>query len=231
MKVMNEWETVAYLLDTKSGISRYGDGELKLCTGRSAKSQKWNPQIQSRLQLILKSPILHHLVGIPRIENRNDFPTEEKAKFWNRYDRGIYHHLYHPFLTYGSSFITRPDTSAAIDCPAFFIEIKKLWEGRRVLVVQGTGTGFLKDPELLSGCENYRVIHGPKRDAFSEYDAMFRLIQSNLPTDGIVLLSLGPTATILAYDLAKEGILALDLGHLGQFYGKVHPKSTGTNYE
>jgi hypothetical protein len=30
----------------------------------------------------------------------------------------------------------------------------------------------------------------------------------------IVLMALGPIATIMAYDLAKLGILAIDIGHL-----------------
>ena len=31
--------------------------------------------------------------------------------------------------------------------------------------------------------------------------------------DDLVLIALGPTATVLAYDLSKENIWALDMGH------------------
>lgn len=34
----------------------------------------------------------------------------------------------------------------------------------------------------------------------------------------IICIILGPTATVLAYDLAKEGYQALDLGHIVKAY-------------
>ena len=34
----------------------------------------------------------------------------------------------------------------------------------------------------------------------------------------MILIALGPTATVLAYDLAKQGYWALDIGHLDLEY-------------
>ena len=39
----------------------------------------------------------------------------------------------------------------------------------------------------------------------------YRLKQE--PKDTLILFALGPTATVLAFDLAKEGYQALDMGH------------------
>ena len=36
----------------------------------------------------------------------------------------------------------------------------------------------------------------------------------NLHSGELILIALGPTATVLAYDLNKRGIRALDIGHL-----------------
>ena len=36
--------------------------------------------------------------------------------------------------------------------------------------------------------------------------------------DKLILIALGPTATVLAYDLAKEGYWAIDIGHLDLEY-------------
>ena len=33
-------------------------------------------------------------------------------------------------------------------------------------------------------------------------------------TDSIILIALGPTATVLAYDLSKRGYQAIDVGHI-----------------
>ena len=70
MPVMTEWQTIEWLIENRGSISRYGDGELKLCTGRAAKSQPASPVIRERLCQILKQPIGNHLVGIPRVTDR-----------------------------------------------------------------------------------------------------------------------------------------------------------------
>ena len=37
----------------------------------------------------------------------------------------------------------------------------------------------------------------------------------------LLLISLGPTATVLAYDLSQSGNLALDIGHITNMYDKL----------
>jgi hypothetical protein len=39
--------------------------------------------------------------------------------------------------------------------------------------------------------------------------------------DKLILIALGPTATVLAYDLAKKGYQAIDIGHLPSCYEVV----------
>ncbi len=56
-------------------------------------------------------------------------------------------------------------------------------------------------------------ILGPERDAFLKYE---QIMEAVLKTDPgrLVLIAMGPTATVLAYDLAKMGYQALDIGHI-----------------
>lgn len=44
------------------------------------------------------------------------------------------------------------------------------------------------------------------------------MVKENISENTLVLISLGPTATVLAYDLAMEGIQALDIGQLDNEY-------------
>ena len=46
------------------------------------------------------------------------------------------------------------------------------------------------------------------------------------PKDRLMIVVLGPTATVLAYDLAKAGYQALDIGHLGKAYDWLKRKET-----
>ena len=57
---------------------------------------------------------------------------------------------------------------------------------------------------------------GYSTNGFSHYDDMLKAITTHVEPkdDKLILLSYGPTATILAYDLAKLGYQAVDIGHL-----------------
>lgn len=47
---------------------------------------------------------------------------------------------------------------------------------------------------------------------------MLQAIKDHVSKDRLILLSYGMTATVLAYDLAKLGYWAVDLGHLDLEY-------------
>ena len=227
MQIMDEYQTIRYLLTNRASIARYGDGELKLCLGKSAKSQRADKDMQMRLLDILKHPDKGNcVVGIPRIYAKEDSGrmTERKWSFWCNYATKGFLALYDTTKMYGSAFITRPDTNAGIDCKEYYDELKSIWKDRDVLVMHGEGTGFLKRMSLLDGARSYNIIHGPIRDAFTYHKLLMKGLMDNSTNKSVILLSLGPEATVLAYDLAMAGRQALDLGHLGMFYAHIHPK-------
>ena len=53
----------------------------------------------------------------------------------------------------------------------------------------------------------------PNENAFEKYGQILGAVKKQ-DKGRLVLLALGPTATILAYDLAKEGFRAVDIGHI-----------------
>lgn len=64
----------------------------------------------------------------------------------------------------------------------------------------------------LNGAKSIRRILCPAENAFSKYEEIIESVGKE-SKDTLILLALGPTATVLAYDLAMEGYQALDLGH------------------
>ncbi len=50
------------------------------------------------------------------------------------------------------------------------------------------------------------------------YDEILSAVKQYADANTLVLISLGPTATVLAYDLAMAGIQALDIGQLDNEY-------------
>lgn len=73
---------------------------------------------------------------------------------------------------------------------------------------------------MLDNAERIYRILGPAKDAFDYREellkAVISLIEKN--TNVLVLLALGSTATVLAAELSKRGIQAIDIGHLDICY-------------
>lgn len=198
-----------------ASIARYGDGELKLCLGRNACAQEHNSIIAGRLRQILLESSAPCLVGIPR---PTKLMSAQKQIFWEPYTKLPYTALFSPKIQYVSSFITRPDSAPGIYNEAYFEDIKLLWEDRNVVLVNGSNRPLDKDITIFENC-TYRRLEVFSQNAFEEYRTLFNLCLKE-PKDTLFVLAAGPTATVLAYDLAKEGYQALDLGHIGMFYAR-----------
>lgn len=187
-------------------LARYGDGELKLALGRDCISQVAYPQLAIELKQVLhaKSPVLPCIPA----------PKNAKGESWARFATAGYLALYDPAATYGSAFITRPDSAPWIDTPEYWARVTDLWRGKDVHLVAGTERSLRAS--MLAEAASVTEI----RDEVSHRDAYARIdeIEERIGTPaGRVLLCLGPTATVLAARLAKKGIHALDLGHIGMF--------------
>lgn len=214
--VLSEWATLQAAADGVS-LSRFGDGELKICQGRDAKSQQHHPELSAALCRILMDKAGPCLPCIPR-----DVRGGPKAKFWRHYltDRAILR-LYRPGATYGSAFVTRPDSAPAIDVPDYWAQVRLLWEGRDVVLVRGSGKSLTA--QRLPGARSVHEIVGPVQHAWKARKELFGQLRGERRR---VILCLGATATVLAWQLAQEGVHALDLGHIGMFTKRIGQDGT-----
>ena len=99
------------------------------------------------------------------------------------------------------------------DCELIVKKLKQLFKDRDVLIVEGENTRFGLGNELLSLAKKVSRILCPPKNAYKIYNKILERIEQENKNQ-LVLLALGPTATILAYDLAKEGYQAVDIGHM-----------------
>ena len=72
--------------------------------------------------------------------------------------------------------------------------------------------------DLFDGASSIKRILCPSVDAFSCYDLIISTILSNVNKSSLLIIALGHTATVLAYDLSKLGFQAIDLGHVDVEY-------------
>jgi len=203
-EVVSEWVTLAAVINGRS-LARYGDGELNLCRGGSAKLQQFHPELGARLRGILRDAG-ECAVAIPNV--RSETP---KAPFWSKYLSAV--ELLEPSHRYYSSFVTRPDSAPWIDTPEYWDALQNLWLGYDVTLVRGSEKSLTAAD--MVGARVTEVI-APARQAWDEYPSLLERIG----TPARAILCLGPTATVLAVDLCAKGVHAIDLGHCGMFLRK-----------
>lgn len=207
-RVLSEGRTLELALAGRS-IARFGDGELKLALGASAKSQVGHPELAKALKAVLRE------VGgpcLPCIPNIDTHPRGPKEPFWSAYRSSRYTTLYEPKAVYGSAFVTRPDSAPAIDTAEYWEAVIDLWRGKDVVLVRGSEKSLTA--ERLVGAHGVREIVGPRQHAWAEHREIFAQLKHETRP---VLMCLGATATVLAHRLSHEGVHALDLGHIGMF--------------
>ena len=209
--VLGESETLDLMVSGRS-IARYGDGEFAIAEDRSIRNQKGHPALASRLRAILLGEAGECLVGIPNL--LAPLP-QKKAYFWRKYTRCAA--LLNTQGSYVSSFVSRPDNAPWLDTPSYWDRLESLWAGQDVTLVRGddpkdTGGVSLVKKDLASARSVTEVI-APGINAWAQYD----VILEKVGTPSRALLCLGPTATVMAVDLCRRGVHALDLGHVGMF--------------
>lgn len=185
-------------------LARFGDGELSLALGGNCISQVQDPKLRKELLEILQNKQVELLVGIPNLD------SDTKAA-WAKYREPKYIALYGAGA-FGSAFITRPDSAPWIDTPAYWAQLTQLWAGKNVVLVAGTERSLR--PEQLVGVNDLRRVAAPRRDAYAAIDQILEEIGT---PSGPVLMCVGATATVLAARLARKGVHAVDLGHIGMF--------------
>lgn len=207
-RVLSEDQTLELVLAGRS-IARYGDGEFKLCLGHSIKSQRHEPRLAMRLRKILTLEDVDCLVGIPNLHAKT-------KPFWDSFRRPVYTSLFRKDGVYGSAFISRPDSAPWIARDDYYDRVESLWRGLEVTLVRGSGKSLTA--QLLSSASRVTEILCARQHAWQDYEQL--LEQIGRPERA--LLCCGPTATVLAADLARRGVHAVDLGHLGMWLKRRH---------
>ncbi len=218
------WQTVATMEQTldmlQSGCSicRYGDGECKVMAGSSNGFQKVDPALAARLRQVLKSDVPGLMVCIPNIREDTALRTPEAASFWESFIRewgGPFSKMLAPKKQYYNAHVTRlyMDYRTCGRSAQWFAQLKQLWQGQDLLIVEGEKTRLGVGNDLFSEAKSIKRVLCPGKSAFSYYDEILKTVKS-VWNGELVLIAMGQTATVLAHDLHLQGIRALDIGHI-----------------
>lgn len=224
-RVMSPDETISHIKKTGCSIARFGDGEFGLITKTNNPDFQVNDDaLAKRLTQVCTAQDPRILVCIPHnfkyTRDCNDF-AKNFWEWWLWENNNLENVAKILNLTvwkrrvFGDSQITRPymDWKDKSKTAERFEALKELWQNRDLLIVEGSQTKLGVGNDLLCNAKSIQRILAPAKNAFSCYDKIFSAVCAEAQGK-LVLLALGPTATVLAYDLAIADVQALDIGHI-----------------
>ncbi|USS84720.1 GT-D fold domain-containing glycosyltransferase [Fructilactobacillus myrtifloralis] len=219
-KIIDADATLALISKNQLSISRYGDGELNWMIGDDGfeSFEIGSSKLQNRLAEIIKSNLPNHLVGIPGNLTDPNQVNDESSFFWKKQlckNGSKWFSYLDPHKTYYDADITRPyiEKRDKRNSEKTFNLLKQVWNNRDVLIVEGQETRFGVGNDLLANAHSIRRIECPVTNAFERYDEILKTIKKHVKPNDLVLAALGPTATVLAFDLCKSGFQTIDIGH------------------
>lgn len=232
ISVMSIDETLDELMKTEKSLIRFGDGEFHIMNGYNIAFQEYNEELAIGMkEILLTANQEEMLLCMPEVFKafRGEFPLDYNSEiFWkkelDRYAEFFKEHC--QSKTYGSAFISRPYIYSKDRTRAFdqFEKMKQLFEGKDLLIVEGVTSRSGVGNDLFDKANSIKRIICPSHNAFSKIKEIKESILEH--SEGrLILLMLGPTAKVLAYQLAQQGYRALDLGHIDSEYEWMQMKA------
>lgn len=220
-------ETMDDIIQNRKSIARFGDGEFSAIENIGRYTfQKADQGLAVRLQEVLNSCHPQLLIAIADNYGALDQYTESAANAIRFYMQDTIRKQHAKLLTqnrvYDNAYISRPyvlykDWKTEQPKKRFH-KWRKVWQDRKVIVVEGCKTRVGVGNDLLDNASEVKRILAPAVNSFDRYEDIKKMSLEIAQTDSLFLIALGPSAGVLAYDLTTAGYQALDIGHLDLEY-------------
>lgn len=220
-------DTLDMILNHKASMARFGDGEFAIMAMKDRqKFQTVDEKLSKRLKEVVQVDDGRFIVAIADNYGSLDKYNAEGKQGIRYYMTDEVRQEHARFLdknrTYHNAYISRPYALLAdnkSDAPAKrFAALKRIWDRRDVLFVEGAETRLGVGNDLFDNAISIRRIVAPAINSFSKYDEILNATLQYASKGDLILIALGPTAGVLAYDLYCEGYQALDIGHMDLEY-------------
>lgn len=221
--VMSDEQTLDYICENKCSVARFGDGELDLMCGASIKFQRADKQLCRRLKEVALSNDARVLICVPDLfgskKELNEKLIPAATKWWRKHMfvmSGNWYKFFRAQSILGDTQISRfyvdvADKSRTAD---YIMKLKKLWDGKNIVFVEGPNSRLGVGNDLFDNAMSIRRIICPPAHAFDIYEDILDKVKELTNSEDLIICALGPTATVLSYDLALSNRRCLDLGHV-----------------
>jgi glycosyltransferase family protein len=221
--VMNDEQTVKYVLENGCSVVRFGDGEFNIMNGIGIGFQKSDDSLRARLiEIAVTEPTDKLLICVPNTfgskKQLEEMLIDESVGWWRKnlfLTRGLWYKNFRGG-PYGSTTMTRFYISARRKerTAEYVSELKKIWENKDIVFIEGNNTHMGAGNDLFRDAKSIKRILCPPVDAFARYGEILGAAQKYVSEEELIICALGPAATVLCYDLFKLGYTALDFGHM-----------------
>ena len=219
--ILNVVNSINYIKQNNISLARFGDGELMLIKGQDIPFQKSSLLLSQRLKDVLSSNSDKLKLAIPRsIFHDHTLLTEEVYKFLTD-NSGWMRDVLLSYIK--SNLFLSTELSQAIlsyrqiDIENYFIQLREIWDKKNITIVCGESVFSNIKYNIFDNAKSVDYIYTLSKNAFDKYDSILEKV-CNIDKNRLIIIILGPTATILAYDLSQLGYTALDLGHICKSY-------------
>lgn len=225
-QIMTLEETMQKIINDRLSVARFGDGEMKWILGIKQNSfQENNSELQDLLKKTITCRREDILVCLPDIFDSLEKYNKEAQWYWYEQMycyRDEFEKVLDKKYTYGNAFITRyyMDYIKRGHVKTIVSYWKQLFSHRNIIIVEGEFSRLGVGNDLFEkACSVNRII-APAKNAFSVYEKIIAAVGSlGLDYDfPLVLLALGPTATVLVSPLTDMGYQTVDIGHFDVEY-------------
>lgn len=210
-QIMSIEDAIEDIVTNHKSIARFGDGEFGIMCGvQRWRFQKNDEVLANRLKEVLHSKRGDVLIGL--IDFYGDFGswTDSAANGARLYltpeVRKQHYALLERDRLYANTSISRNESWEQVRNQI------RIWEGRDCVFIEGYQTRMGVGNDLFDNAKSIVRILCLAESAFDQYEEIYNEAIKQ-PKDRLMLIALGPTASVLAYDLATLGYQAVDIGH------------------
>ncbi len=221
-KILSIPETINVILKKRLSVIRFGDGEISLLDGLDLPFQEKDLDLIKKLEQVIRVNDPELLICIPGMWGKLDIFAPYAYHF-------IMHHMYRYNHTwknllsttqiYGDTNVTRHYLAYndKKNAGEIFKKIFTIWENENAVLIEGSKSRLGVGNDMFTNAKSLKRILCPPENAYSRYNEILRETLK-LPKETLILLSLGPTAKVLAYELFTQGYRVIDIGHIDMEY-------------
>ncbi|MCC5927635.1 MAG: DUF1792 domain-containing protein [Cyclobacteriaceae bacterium] len=219
--LLNDADTIDYLLNTKKSFIRWGDGETNILMGGDLSFQEYDKELARDLRKLLidSQNGTKLLLGIPHrylSVTKSEFHKQDKrfVGLWYK-SRYIFDKYVLENNIYGDAFVFRKES------PLTRETVSQLWSKKKIILVSSKSEHIKKIYNANQGNGIIQILC-PSKNSYSYLDDMYQKVKEainnsvangNKISDIMVLISSGPGGKVLAHQLINDGYKVVDTGH------------------